>query len=271
MFAFNELLFNVRKATSYQRIDYVLRRHKFENPYIGPINDVASTDFFVISLPKTATTSIQRSLEARGHRVIHAHNTSTTYDAFVANGKVLRRAGITLESLVQYRLAARPDPIYMFFGYRDPVTWYLSLAGHFGLDLNQDLKRNIVRNLEWAHPWNDYKFETTKEIVEAVAGVSLLDEDFDSSRGYSVIRSGQINVVLYRFDKVKHVADYVSGVLKSPFSINSERVNADGAYKKYVDEFKLPSRVLESLYDNDVMSFFYSKRDVESLLARFAV
>jgi hypothetical protein len=99
----------------------------FSHPDIGLLNKASDTDFFVISSPKCGGTAIKRGLERCGHAVIHAHTNITTWDA-VSNGDVLRANNVGMEHVLQARLIASSRPLYLFFGYRDPVSWYLSLG-----------------------------------------------------------------------------------------------------------------------------------------------
>lgn len=191
-----DIIGSIKVRKKYKTISRLLSENLFENKDIGPINDIASVNEFIISIPKCATSSLQRGFESIGHSVIHAHNNSTTYEAFV-NGDLLRRAGIDLEALVGFRQSQSKHSIHFFVGYREPVSWYLSLAGHFGIPLTEELNRQIDSNLDHAYPWSKYKFSSTQNVVEKASGIHLFSKSFNHQSGYVVLNRLNVTVVLY--------------------------------------------------------------------------
>ena len=250
-------------------IQKVLLENRFDNSDIGPINDIPRVSKFVISIPKCATTAIQKGFEDIGQAVIHAHNDPTTYAAF-PNGDRLQAEDIGLAALLRFRRHVTREPVHVFFGYREPIDWCLSLAGHFGLPLNDELKATIAGNCRGASPWNRYDVKQTQKIVEAGTGIKLFEQPFDQEKGYSVRRRGNMNVVIYRFDKMQNLENYIRKKLDRRFRLKLQRVNANEDYVKFVRTFKLPVATLKELYSDRVFSYFYNEGDVARFIARYA-
>jgi hypothetical protein len=176
----------LRSLNKYKKINGLLADIKFENNDVGPLNEVGSVNKFGISIPKCGTTAVQRGFERIGHQVIHAHNNPTTYEAFV-NGNLPKDAGISLETLVRFRRRLSTEPIHFFFGYREPISWYLSLAGHFGMPMTEDLRTDILCRLHNGHPWNKYRLADARKVVERASGLDLFAKSFDKRAGYELV------------------------------------------------------------------------------------
>lgn len=251
------------------KLSTLLRRARFENADIGPVNALDEIDIFVISPPKCGTTALQRGFERLNRKVLHAHNDPTTYEA-LSNGNILRDEGITLGTMIRYRRALGRGPLHIFCGYRDPVSWYLSLAGHFSQPLDDALRNGLAQQISQAAPWVLYRFEDTRAAIEAGVGFDILQEPVDVERGYSLIRRGNVTVVLYRFDQLDNVADYIRQNIDPAFTLTRERVNQDEAYTQYVANFRLRRDVCESLFHGPIFSHFFSEDDRLRLIEKYS-
>jgi len=252
-----------------KRIAHILSAHTFINSDIGEINKIEEINSVVISIPKCGSTAIQRGLERTGHRVLHAHNNPTTYDAF-KNGNVLQENGITLEALLQYRLRISTHPLFFFFGYREPVSWYLSLAGNFRLALNKALATNIIYNIHNKHPWCNYPFDWSRSVVKMASGIDPLEMPYDSHRGITINRKNGISVVVYRMDRMDPVEGFIQTNISRDFKMTRERVNSSPDYVRYVNEFKLDESAIRILYADKIFSFFYNEAERDALISKYA-
>lgn len=225
-------------------------------------------DIFVISLPKSGTTALQRSFERLGRKALHAHNDHTTYAAF-PNGEILREAGIGLATMLRYRKSLSDRPIYIFSGYRDPISWYLSLAGHFSLPLNRSLRNNIATYITQAAPWKEYTFADTVSVIEAGVGFSILDQPFNHDLGYHVIRQDGVIVVLYRQDRMQNLEAFIQEEIDGRFVLSRERDNNDDAYIKYKNSFTISPESAEHIINDSVFSYFYTADERSELLKRY--
>jgi hypothetical protein len=265
---FASIIDRLKNGAKYKTALQLLKETKFTNEDIGPINEIAAVNKFVISIPKCGTTAIQRGFERIGHRVIHAHNNPTTYEAF-SNGDRLRCAQIALETLVKLRRHLNTQPIHLFFGYREPVGWYLSLAGHFGVPLTEKLRAGIVSDLHYAYPWNKYRFAESQRIVESASDLKLLSGSFDTRAGYTTLHNRNIKVVLYRFDRMRELERYIKQNIDERFEMKNERVNMDYDYRNFVNKFRLPANTLKTLYGDSVFSYFYDRSESEQLVSKY--
>jgi hypothetical protein len=263
-----DIIESIKARITDKVVSRVLSENLFENKDVGPINEIGTVSKFVISIPKCATTALQRGFERIGHPVIHAHNNTTTYEAF-ANGDLLRRARIDLETLVRFRRNQSKEPIHFFFGYREPVSWYLSLAGHFGMALTENLSREIDRNIRYAYPWNKYEFRDTQKIVERASGIRLFTGSFDNHAGYTVLRRRNIHVILYRADRMRDVEGYIKENIDYRFEMSDDRVNLDPSYMGFIERFRLPAQTLLNIYSSNIFAYFYDRSEAAQLIAKY--
>lgn len=250
-------------------VEEVLRKSSFKNPDVGPINAWLDTDYFIICIPKCGTTAIQRGLERLAHNVIHAHTNISTWEAF-KNGHILRGASIGMENILAARLAASSRPVHIFFGYREPVSWYLSLAGHFGLELDTGISENIIPNIYSAHPWEKYNIDDISLIIREATGVDILACEFDHEQGLTHIVKDNINLVCYRFDKMKRVENYIVCNVDKRFVLTRERVNENPAYASYKESFKAPQHALDHIDCDRWFRHFYTAAERVALLDTYA-
>jgi hypothetical protein len=246
----------------------VLSQNSFVNPDIGHLEICAESDVFVFSMPKCATSAVQRGFDAAGRPALHAHNNPTLYDAF-SNGAVLKKAGVGLEQLMRLRLRDNSRSLYVFFGYREPVSWYLSLAGHFHVELNQDLKDRIRTNLTSGYPWARYGIAETLGLIEAGTGIDIWRKPFDRSAGYSRYSKGNAHLIVYRFDRLAELERMIVSDIEPGFVMRHERANANATYLEYVRDFRLTGDVLEDLFGGEFFDYFYSPSERKDLINRY--
>lgn len=259
---------NTSDGVDFTALREVLRNNRFEHKDIGPINELDEIDIFVISPPKCGTTALQRGFERLGRKVLHAHNDSTTYAAF-QNGQLLADAGVGLGMMVRYRRLVGRGPIYVFCGYREPVSWYLSVAGHFSLPLDNGLKTEIIQRIANHHPWRLYPFADTRSAIESGVGFDILAQPFDCERGYSIIHCGDVNLILYRYDQIGKLTSYIHREIDDRFTLNPERVNSKESYLDYVRNFRLDLETCQYLYSDPIFNHFLSPQDRLDLIKKY--
>jgi len=245
------------------RVTRVLREARFENPDIGPLNDAMEVDYFVISIPKCGTTAIQRGIEGVDRKVIHAHTNASLYAAF-ANGDVLMNNGVGLEAILKARLAVNSKPIQMFFGYREPISWYLSVAGHFGLEMDESLERDIIDRAA-TYPWNNYGIDDVNQIYRQGTGVNVLTCEFNHKAGIGLFQQKGVNLLTYRLDRIAEVQTYIAENIHGAFKLNQERVNADPNYNAIKKALSVAPRALAELYSNRWFRHFYAPAERDAL------
>jgi hypothetical protein len=258
--------FTERKALKITRD--LLSRNIFVNPDIGRLELAAQADAFVFSMPKCATSAIQRGFDNAGRPALHAHNNPTFYDAF-SNGAILRQAGVGLEQIIRLRRLDNARPLFIFFGYREPVSWYFSLAGHFQLELNAGLRGDIISNLASGYPWARYKIGETLALIEAATGIDIWRRPFDRVAGYSRYSKGNVHLIVYRYDRLRELEHMIVDEIEPRFVMRRERVNTNSAYLQYVRDLRLDEAVLDKVMSGKFFDYFYAPAERRQLMGRY--
>jgi hypothetical protein len=259
----------LRGTHALRRVRRVLGAVEFSCVDIGPLNDALDVDCFVVSPPKCGTTTLQRGLDRAGQKVIHCHTDVSTFAAF-PNGEVLRENRLGMATILRARVAAKPKRrVYIFFGYREPVSWYLSLAGEFRLPLDSALKDGILPNIHSSYPWNLYATDEINDLIADGVGLSPWDQTFDPKKGYAVSSNARATLITYRIDHLEAVAQYIRAEIAPGFVDRFERQNIDPAYNAYASNLVLPRQTLETLYDDRWFRRFYSDAERAALIAAY--
>ena len=248
----------------------LLRNNKFHNPDVGPLNNIAEIDYFVLSMPKCGTTALQRGFETAGHKVIHAHTDQSTFDAF-PNGYHLKNASCGMDKFLRLRCQEESkNPVYIFFGYREPVSWYLSMAYHFNIPLNDGLRALTVDRIHCKYPWNHYLISDIADTIGKGVDIYPGQYPFDQKAGYSVISARNVNLVLYRFDRLNMLANYIIRCVEKNFILRQERVTSDPRYIAYGQSFTVPRPILEELYADEYFRKFYNDHEKAELIDKYS-
>lgn len=242
-----------------------LKKYSFEQQDIGNLNDVLDTNYFVISIPKCGTTSITDGLRKIGHKVIHAHVNCNTYHN-MKHGFVLRDHNWGLEHFVWRRLK-KSNKITMFSGFRDPISWYLSLYFHHTSNIIPSLQENFYNNLYNEYPWSYYSFGEHFNLIKTCTGIDILEHDFDKENGILVIENDMVKLVLYRLDKIVNLEKYISTNVPG-FSLTRGRINKHDIYKNYVNNFRINQSDVSNLKKDPYVRFFFGD-GFDSIIASF--
>jgi len=252
------------------RLRLLLCKHKFHNPDIGPLNNIAEIDYFVLGMPKCGTTALQRGFERAGHKVIHAHTDQSTFEAF-PNGSLLKNASCGMDKFLRLRCQERSkNPVYIFFGYREPVSWYLSMAHHFNIPLNDNLRALTVDRIHCKYPWNHYLISDIADTIGKGVDIYPGQHTFDHKVGYSVISARNVNLVLFRLDRLDSLANYIIRHVEKNFILRHERVTSDPRYIAYRQSFTVPRTILEELYADEYFRKFYNDHEKAELIDKYS-
>jgi hypothetical protein len=231
----------------------ILDEKLFYQDDIGNLNKILDTNIFVISLPKCGTTSIREGFKNLNFRVIHCHINSSTFNN-ISNGDILKENNWGMEHFVKYRLESKPDEITIFSGFRDPVTWYMSMA-FFCNNIPQD-SHNFLKNLYSEPPWSTYNFREHFDLIKNITGINIFEYEFDRESGFLILKKDRINLIIYRFDKLKSLETYIK-TLFPDFNLPLCRFTIDPRYKEFKNNFKVSIPDFEKLDNDPYTKYFF--------------
>lgn len=111
--------------------------------------------------------------------------------------------------------------------------------------------------------------------MKKVFKIDVFDYPFDPEKGYSIIKKGNIEILLMKMERLNDLEDVIGEFLNiENFKLDNNNVSAEKpyrfAYREYKTSFRLPKEILENVYiKNEQTSHFYSKQEREALYRRW--
>lgn len=119
--------------------------------------------------------------------------------------------------------------------------------------------------------WGD-EFEWFDEQIKKYLDIDVFKHPFDREKGYTIIRSGNIELLLYKVEKMENISNEIGlflGTTKLP-EINdnvAEKKWYGLAYKQFRKEVKIPKKYVDHYYcGNDKMDYFYTTEEKKRFL-----
>ncbi len=242
-------------------LQFLMKILRFENEDIGKINSIGNIQYLIISMPKCGTTTIKQGFERVKHDVIHTHTDETCYTS-LSNGDILKAKRVGLKQLIEYRLKRNSEKVVIFSGYRDTISWYLSMANQFDIDLDKTLENDIVNNLRLVRPWQNHSPFIQFSIIHDITGINIFDFHFDKEKGFGVIEKENIILVIYKIEGLKNLENYIRERFIRDYALVEGRVASDIQYKRFINGFKVNSTELDEIINNKFMKYFYSEKQI---------
>lgn len=106
--------------------------------------------------------------------------------------------------------------------------------------------------------------------MKKVFNIDVFEYPFDQEKGYSIIKKGNIEVLLMKMEKLNDLEAVIGEFLNiENFNLDNENVGSEKpyrfAYRDYKANFKLPKEVLDNVYvKNEHTKHFYSEQERET-------
>lgn len=207
--------------------------------------------FLIYQPKKVGSATIWSSLKKYGVQSLHVHELQELHYA----RKVMEKECGKIISAV-----------------RNPLEWRISLFW-------QEFENAIFLGEEYIdfHELQDKFFEETfkeREFqwfdveMKEVMGIDVFLYPFNKERGYTIIKKGNIELLLLVSEKINTLEDIIGEFVGiSDFKLEnsnvSERKEYRFAYKEYKKEFRIPDSVFESICTDEHVRHFYTEEDIE--------
>lgn len=121
------------------------------------------------------------------------------------------------------------------------------------------------------YTWND-ELEWFDEQLKKNLGIDVFQYPFDQKKGYTIIKKDNIELFLFKVEKMEAVSDKISefaGTDKLP-DINANAAKQKWyrlAYAQFRKEIQLPAEYVNHYYERNVkMDYFYSQEEKAGFL-----
>ncbi|WP_187254498.1 putative capsular polysaccharide synthesis family protein [Alkalicoccus halolimnae] len=243
---------------------------------------------------KVGSTSITSSLKTIGFTPIHVHSfyspLSTQMYKHYHSTKYYRSFGYRLRYFLRHQLVLRllksRKKLKIISLVREPVSRNMSMYFHafhvplMDINKHKDNRREENTNMEAFR--NDFfkKFNHTygvnwfHEEFQRAWGVNIYEYPFNREEGHTVIREGNLEILLLKMERLNDSETVIADFLDLPeFELKNDNMGSKKWYHAVYKEFKEklhPKReYLHQLYESDYMSHFYTDDEKASYQEKY--
>jgi len=233
----------------------------------------------IYSAPKTGSLTIKKSLSEVNISADHFHeltdlriNESKTTDALLTKYRndyieILKsRKSVKIISMVREPVSRSLSLIFHYIGHREFAISDMPQGIPFTDSVLESLTNNKGRAKDLFN-WFDNE-------LKKLFGIDVYAHPFDSERGYSIIRHGNIEVLVIKLEKLNSLESVISefiGVPRFKLVNNNEADNKQYKYlyKQVKEVINIPRGLFDYYYKDPRMAHFYSDDEIEEFLGRW--
>jgi hypothetical protein len=147
---------------------------------------------------------------------------------------------------------------------RDPISCCLS--GVFEIEKRElDLKDVTKRIRNNIYPYISTRFD---EQIKGGLGIDIYDYKFERRRGYSIIKEGNIEILLYRMESLSNIFSQameeflgISDLKLLETNVTSKRTYGN-AYKRMREDVRFDTSFLSEVYSSELVRYFYTEEEI---------
>ncbi len=163
------------------------------------------------------------------------------------------------------------SPLYLYGDYsryntfKSDTTSLKNKICVFERNLNysfEHMQKEIVENESDIFSWFDYE-------IKALFGVDIYEYPFDKEKGYSIIEHDNVQILIYKCEKLYQLEKVLAEFLKIPdFRLEKSNQGEEKiyayVYKKFKEEVKLNLQYFDYYYTNNLkLKHFYTDFEIE--------
>lgn len=161
---------------------------------------------------------------------------------------------------------------------REPVSRAISYMWHmtdsnFFYDLESGLKK--IEKECFANGFENFQKNWFDDQMKNIMGIDIFQYPFDREKGYQIIKSGNIELLLIKMERLSDLASEIGEFLDiKDFQLCKANMGEQRpyrfAYEEYKKVFSLPIERLESIFkDNEFVRHFYTEEECEKFIQKY--
>lgn len=225
---------------------------------------------------RVGSTSISRHFRLHDRLEWHIHRFS---DVYIHEKKKKNIVLKTIDKALLKLALISGKKIKVICGFRDPVGRNISMFFHTfdGTYPDMDMKSmsfiEIQAMFESVFP-DTSSLEWFDKEIKSNLGIDIFEGDFDQESGYTIIEHGNLEIFIYKLEKLNDLEAEIAGFLDMPDYklINSNITPDKGEYTKYhsfKSRYRLPKSKVDQIYSSKAVKFFYSESEIHQLRNRW--
>lgn len=279
------------KIINHKRADY---RFSFKYYAYNWENIIQKNPIVIYQPGKVASVTLLNSIQACGREVVQTHALAYRDEFMDSEMKSLYfdfqdtiQSGQSIKVISGVREPIKRDISYLFEHINLP---FVEIYDKFNSDLLQNIQNClkdffVARSDEFAsmsptliHHMiriNGGIFQWFERELAEVYHINILEYPFDKDKGYTVIREGNIELLIYKLEKLNDLEIVIGNFLGiDGFKYKNSNLSRDKdyrcTYKQVLNEIQLPESYIDMYYkDNQYMNHFYTEKERDTFLKKW--
>lgn len=210
---------------------------------------------------KVGSSSVYKSIKDRNRNVLHCHTLLEIGDSSDDLYRLLNLKSGKIISLVRDPVARRISEMWQGIVYTQRYDVGVNFSG-------------VEKWYFDGEFWNS-EFEWFYQEMQAVFKIDVFEHPFDQEKGYSLIKQGNIELLLIKMEKLNELEDVIGEFLDiDGFQLSNENIGKRKAYRyalqSYKKNFTISREKLEEIYKkNKYVKHFYSEQERNELYEKW--
>lgn len=120
----------------------------------------------------------------------------------------------------------------------------------------------------YSNIWHESAEEWFEQDLKKVTGVDVFDYEFDKSKGYSIIKQKNVNVLVLKMESLHENEDVIGEFIgEKNFNLKADNISSNkwyrDLYRSFKSNFKPDQSYISRLYNSKYMNHFYSEAEIE--------
>lgn len=257
--------YSKRKMAEYERNNSfspeALRKKEETLRYFAllPVHD---DEIILIYQPaKVGSSSVYKSIKNHNRNALHCHTLLEVGDSSDDLYRLLNLKSGKIISLVRDPVARRISEMWQGIVYTQRYDVGVNFSG-------------VEKWYFDGEFWNS-EFDWFYQEMKTVFKIDVYEHPFDQEKGYSLIKQGNIELLLIKMEKLNELEDVIGEFLDiEGFRLSSENIGTRKAYRyafqSYKKNFTISQGKLEEIYKkNEYVKHFYSEQERNELYGKW--
>lgn len=261
---------------------YIYKQHNNPDPLRNSLNFrqkiktwFGNKSVIVLTMGKVGTLTISNSLRKIGFNHVHPHSLIYSYPGthFLKNIKLpINKHLYFIYKTLMKRIKVffwknLTKKIIIITGVRDPFSRYISAffeqSHYLNFDTNSENYHQVLKKLN-KHGNFKSTFEWFDKEIYRTFKINIYDHKFNKTEGYQIIKKKNIEIFIFRLDKLDNLEDKIREFLdEKEFRLISHNVLENNLnYNKTKLLYKFNSLEFDEAIKSTYFKHFYDEQDV---------
>jgi len=239
---------------------------------IGNLDNIESTNFFIISMPNCGTTSLYGAFNRiEVHCALRVHSNYTLVKALNTDQ--------TIESIIKRRDKI-DAPFLILSPYREPISRKISQYYQYGLPTNKpfEQKEQEIKNfclgdfsLFKEGDKTEIDEDNVYDTIQRATEINMFDDYSSPGKAYYRKKRENLQIIYFTLSNILEIEKYIKANLLPNFNMLHEKQSGNiSEFFKIRDNICFTKEELDKIYDNKYCLFFYNNDQLTALKKKYS-